>query len=70
MADDDFSPSMCENLYAAYGQGYEVGKTQYCSQNPRTLGRRGETYLGICDDVDKWFRFNFERGAESKFSVR
>ena len=57
-------------LYAAYDKGYEVGRAEYCSQNPRALGRRGETYNGICDDIDKWFGFNFERGAESKFDIR
>ncbi|OEF30282.1 DUF2799 domain-containing protein [Vibrio splendidus] len=70
LAEAASSPSIDADLYAAYDQGYEVGKTQYCSQNPRALGRRGETYLGICDDVDKWFRFSFERGAESKYQVR
>ncbi|OEF22995.1 DUF2799 domain-containing protein [Vibrio rumoiensis] len=40
----------------AYHQGYMVGQNQYCSQNPSALGRSGEYYRGICDDIDPYFR--------------
>lgn len=69
LADLAKAPSVDADLYTAYDQGYEIGRVEYCSQNPRSLGRRGDSYFGICDDIDKWFRFNFERGAESRFDL-
>jgi hypothetical protein len=57
-------------LYAAYDKGYEAGRIEYCSQNPRSLGRKGEQYHGICDDIDKFFRMKFEGGAQSKIDLR
>ncbi|MCZ8487609.1 hypothetical protein O9992_06995 [Vibrio lentus] len=62
MAEAASSPSIDANLYAAYGcKVTKWVKLSIVPQNPRALGRRGETYLGICDDIDKWFRFNYER---------
>ncbi|MCG9680743.1 DUF2799 domain-containing protein [Vibrio sp. Isolate24] len=53
---------LSQELYSVYLRGYETGKTAYCQQNPYALGSRKQSYFGICDDVDKFFRMKFEAG--------
>ncbi|MGF1752507.1 DUF2799 domain-containing protein [Vibrio makurazakiensis] len=53
------------DLYAAYEQGYEIGRTEYCSQDAYILGVKGKQYLGICDKIDYWFRDDYNAGRQS-----
>ncbi|MCG9680969.1 DUF2799 domain-containing protein [Vibrio sp. Isolate23] len=53
---------LSRELYSAYLSGYEIGKSAYCEQNPYALGARKQSYFGICDDVNKFFRMKFEAG--------
>lgn len=43
----------------AYHQGYLIGQKQYCSQNPSWLASSGQTYRGICDEVNPQFGQNY-----------
>ena len=54
-----------EKLYAAYSQGYEVGRAEYCTQNAYILGVKGQQYLGICDQISIWFREDYNAGRHS-----
>lgn len=53
---------MSEELYSAYQAGYNKGKTEYCQQDARSLGRMLKPYYGICDDVDPFFRKDYNSG--------
>ncbi|MEZ8825517.1 DUF2799 domain-containing protein [Vibrio amylolyticus] len=61
----DLNGVLSDELYMAYEQGYGDGKTEYCSQDARMLGVAGKPYRGICDDVDVWFRQDYNAGLES-----
>ncbi|MDR9826867.1 DUF2799 domain-containing protein [Vibrio sp. FNV 38] len=45
----DTTQTFNQELYAAYTQGYEVGRDNYCQQSAFDLGLSGNTYLGVCD---------------------
>ena len=53
------------SLYAAYSQGYEAGRAEYCAQNAYILGVKGQQYLGICDQINIWFRDDYNAGRHS-----
>ncbi|QIA62356.1 DUF2799 domain-containing protein [Vibrio astriarenae] len=46
--DQYFTPE----LYTAYSEGYEEGRSEYCKQSAFELGLSGNTYLGVCDHID------------------
>ncbi|WGW00651.1 DUF2799 domain-containing protein [Vibrio sp. YMD68] len=54
-----------DNLYMAYDKGYQEGKAEYCAQDARMLGVSGKPYRGICDDVNVFFRADYDSGRES-----
>ncbi|MBA5764546.1 DUF2799 domain-containing protein [Vibrio sp. 404] len=45
--------------YLAYLDGYQVGKEKYCAQSASMLGRIGKPYRGICDDINPFFRSDY-----------
>ncbi|MGR5178243.1 DUF2799 domain-containing protein [Vibrio parahaemolyticus] len=53
-------------LYQAYSSGYEKGRAEYCQQDPRLLGKRGEMYRGICDELRPTFRTWYMNGKASR----
>ncbi|EDP58350.1 DUF2799 domain-containing protein [Vibrio sp. AND4] len=53
-------------LIMAYQTGYQEGKQEYCAQSAYILGVRGAPYSGICDDVNPFFRNDYESGRMSK----
>ncbi|MDA0111135.1 DUF2799 domain-containing protein [Vibrio sp. La 4.2.2] len=55
-----------EDLYQAYSNGYEEGRIAYCQQDPSILGKRGEMYRGICDDIKPTFRTWYNNGKASR----
>ena len=62
LAELDESGLFTDEFYAAYQAGYDVGKEKYCSQSAYLLGQMGRPYLGICDDVDSFFRNDYNNG--------
>lgn len=57
---------LTETLYRAYSAGYEKGREEYCQQDPRLLGKRGEMYRGICDELRPTFRTWYMNGKASR----
>ncbi|GMQ45336.1 DUF2799 domain-containing protein [Vibrio sp. 10N] len=55
-------------LYQAYSEGYQQGRSEYCQQDPRILGKKGEMYRGICDDIRPTFRTWYNNGKASRSS--
>lgn len=53
-------------LFQAYSTGYEKGRITYCQQDPTILGKRGEMYRGICDDIRPTFRTWYNNGMASR----
>ena len=49
----------------AYQSGYQEGKKEYCEQSAYMLGVRDMPYFGICDDIDPFFKQNYESGRTS-----
>ncbi|SEG59724.1 DUF2799 domain-containing protein [Vibrio hangzhouensis] len=52
--------------FAAYEAGYQVGKDEYCQQDPFVMGRNGKIYYGICNDVDRRFLDEYWRGKRAR----
>ncbi|HDM8052445.1 DUF2799 domain-containing protein [Vibrio harveyi] len=52
-------------LIIAYQSGYQEGKKEYCEQSAYMLGVRDMPYFGICDDIDPFFKQNYESGRTS-----
>ena len=52
-------------LIMAYQAGYQQGKQEYCEQSAYMLGVRDMPYFGICDDIDPFFKQNYESGRTS-----
>ncbi|MGR5546185.1 DUF2799 domain-containing protein [Vibrio sp. PNB22_2_2] len=52
-------------LIMAYQTGYQEGKEEYCQQSAYILGVLGTPYLGICDDLDPFFQYDYESGRRS-----
>ncbi|WP_162063504.1 DUF2799 domain-containing protein [Vibrio taketomensis] len=46
--------------YKAYLDGYQMGQKTYCEQDARMLGTTGKPYRGICDDINPFFRSDYE----------
>ncbi|TXY29864.1 DUF2799 domain-containing protein [Vibrio mimicus] len=65
MLKQDEQQLMDEQLYQAYSQGYEQGRQQYCQQSAYLLGVSGKYYLGVCDDINIWFRQDYASGRHS-----
>lgn len=59
-----------DEQYAAYVEGYESGQKTYCSKNAFELGRSGQLYRGICDEMDPTFRENYNTGVRVEQSHR
>ncbi|MCX2788426.1 DUF2799 domain-containing protein [Vibrio sp. Sgm 5] len=59
-----------DELYVAYSNGYEAGRSNYCAQDAFSLGESRRYYRGICDDVDDRFRREYELGRTAKGSKR
>ncbi|MGR5288372.1 DUF2799 domain-containing protein [Vibrio maritimus] len=58
--------SVDSELYQAYSAGYEQGRQEYCQQDPKILGKKGELYRGICDDIRPTFRIWYNNGKASR----
>jgi hypothetical protein len=58
--------SVDSELYQAYSAGYEQGRQEYCQQDPKILGKKGEMYRGICDDIRPTFRIWYNNGKASR----
>lgn len=54
-----------QDLYSAYVAGYEDGRRSYCGQNAYMLGVTGKPYLGVCDQLDPFFRQDYMSGRNS-----
>ncbi|WP_434997220.1 DUF2799 domain-containing protein [Vibrio scophthalmi] len=67
LAELDQSGAFTDELYNAYQVGYAAGKEKYCSQSAYMLGRIGQPYLGICDDVDPFFRDDYRNGRHESW---
>ncbi|EGU36138.1 hypothetical protein VII00023_13227 [Vibrio ichthyoenteri ATCC 700023] len=67
LAELDQSGVFTDELFEAYQAGYAVGKEKYCSQSAYMLGRIGQPYLGICDDVDPFFRSDYNNGRNESW---
>ncbi|MDO6544661.1 DUF2799 domain-containing protein [Photobacterium sanguinicancri] len=52
--------------YQAYSDGYELGRTEYCTQNAFILGVKNQAYHGICDRLDWTFRQDYISGRTSR----
>lgn len=53
------------DLYLAYSNGYEQGRTAYCAQNAYMLGVMGKPYRGICDRLDPFYQQDYASGRGS-----
>lgn len=54
---------MSEDVYAAYSQGYENGRQEYCQQSAYILGLKSMPYNGVCHDT--WFALDWASGKDS-----
>ncbi len=55
-----------ESLFAAYSDGYEKGREEYCSQDAYKLGIMGKPYAGVCDELDWRFRMRYNDGRSNQ----
>ncbi|MGF1690097.1 DUF2799 domain-containing protein [Photobacterium kagoshimensis] len=62
----DTTKSLQATGYQAYSDGYELGRSEYCSQNAVMLGIKQEPYRGICDRLDWTFRQDYMNGRSSR----
>lgn len=60
--------AVTEAQLAAYAAGYEIGLERYCEQNAYILGVKGQQYLGICDEMNIWFKDDYISGRKSTAS--
>ena len=60
LAKHAMSGEISSEQYQAYLEGYEVGQKVYCDQDARMLGAEGKPYRGICDDINPFFRSDYE----------
>jgi hypothetical protein len=51
--------------YDAYQAGYKTGLQEYCSQDAFELGTKGGVYTGVCDGINKEFKYEYLRGSNS-----
>ncbi|MGN2673237.1 DUF2799 domain-containing protein [Aliivibrio fischeri] len=51
--------------YQAYTAGYANGQMKYCQQDAYELGMKGEVYTGVCDSINKDFKYDYLRGYHS-----
>lgn len=58
--------SVTNEIYSAYSDGYEQGRAEYCKQDPKILGKKGELYRGICDELRPTFRTWYNNGKASR----
>ena len=66
LAELDQSGPLTADLYQAYQAGYAEGKAKYCSQSAYMVAKTGGPYQGICDDIDPFFRSDYDNAmAES-----
>lgn len=61
----DQSGQFNPQLYQAYVTGYQLGNRQYCQQDAFMLGIKGMPYMGVCDDIDPMFNYNYMSGRNS-----
>lgn len=55
-----------QELYAAYTMGYEQGRQSYCEQNAYMLGVKGRPYRGVCDQINPFFKQDYQSGRNSR----
>ncbi|MFA0086934.1 DUF2799 domain-containing protein [Vibrio sp. 10N.261.51.F12] len=60
------SPPLTSAQYKAYQVGYQAGKDEYCQQDPFVMGLNGRIYYGICNDVNRRFSEEYNRGKQSR----
>lgn len=51
--------------YDAYVAGYQKGLQGYCEQDAFELGTKGGVYTGVCDSINKEFKYEYLRGNNS-----
>ncbi|OCH21985.1 DUF2799 domain-containing protein [Aliivibrio logei] len=51
--------------YDAYVSGYKKGLQEYCGQDAFELGTKDGVYTGVCDGIDKNFKYDYLRGYHS-----
>ncbi|MCK6263090.1 DUF2799 domain-containing protein [Vibrio sp. ZSDE26] len=69
LAKYDTQGVLTDELYMAYENGYGEGKAEYCSQSAHMLGVMGKPYRGVCDDINIWFRQDYDSGRQSGSSL-
>ncbi|MDN2482172.1 DUF2799 domain-containing protein [Vibrio agarivorans] len=65
LQDKDTTGQFNSDLYLAYSDGYEVGRGEYCQQSAYMLGVTGRPYYGVCDNINIWFRQDYQSGRLS-----
>lgn len=51
--------------YDAYVAGYNKGLQEYCGQDAFELGTKEGVYTGVCDSINKDFKYEYLRGYNS-----
>lgn len=63
----DQSGPFTAELYQAYQAGYAVGKELYCGQSAYMAAKSGRPYQGICDDVNPFFRSDYDNAMSDSW---
>lgn len=51
-----------DQMYAQYSEGYEAGRHTFCEQDAFRAGFLGQSYQGICDNINAAFHDEYQEG--------